>query len=146
MKQLIFKIVIPLTVISFALFTQWRCAAVVDAPDTMFWGFPLPYTCPGLHTSLSYQIFVIEFIIDLLTYFLFWFTVVFCFNRFVHEIKIHKTVTKSLWILSILLFIYSSWIFFVFIDNHIFYIKRPFDIETIKTSFQFIWQNNLQCY
>lgn len=34
MKSLIFKIVIPLTIVSFATFTKWWYASPVDAPDT----------------------------------------------------------------------------------------------------------------
>ena len=135
MKQLIFKIVIPLTIISFAIFTQWRYASVVDAPDTMFYGFPLPFTCLGWHTSLSLQIFIIEFVIDLLTYFLFWFIVIFCINRFLCKIRTHKIITISLWILCTLAIINGM----IFCGNNIYYIKRPFDIEIIKTGYKFFW-------
>src|SRR5678815_3945633 len=100
MKSLTLKIVVPLTIISFATFTKWWYTLPVDAPDTMFTGFPFPFVCDGWHTSLSLQIFVTEFIADLLTYFLFWFIVIFSVNRFVIKFKIHKAITIGLWTLS----------------------------------------------
>jgi hypothetical protein len=79
--------VLPLTVISFGTITKWWYALPVDAPDTMFTGFPFAYACPGWHTSMSLQIFVTEFIIDFLTYFLLWFVLIFCIDHFVTKVK-----------------------------------------------------------
>ncbi len=81
MKALTFKIVVPLTVISFTLFTKWWSALPIDAPETTFIGFPFAYTGRGWHTSLSHQVFVVELIADITIYFSFWLLLIFCFDR-----------------------------------------------------------------
>src|SRR6476620_9243134 len=139
MKSLIFKLVIPLTVISFATFTKWWYALPVDAPDTMFTGFPFPFVCKGWHTSLSLQVFVTEFVADLLTYFLFWFVLMFCIDRFITKLKTHKVVTVSLWFLSGLIIAFS--ILLAANKDNLFYIKRPFGMKVMETGYQFGWQH-----
>ncbi|ANE51936.1 hypothetical protein [Flavisolibacter tropicus] len=139
MKSLIIKLVIPLTVISFATFTKWWYTLPVDAPDTMFIGFPFPYVGSGWHTSLSLQVFVAEFVADLLTYFLFWFILVFCINRFIVKLKTHKVVTISLWTFCGLIIAFS--ILLAVNKDNLFYIKRPFGMKVIETGYQFSWQH-----
>jgi hypothetical protein len=127
-------------VISFTVFTKWWYVLPVDGPDTMMAGFPLPYVSDGWHTSLSLQIFVIELLVDLLCYFLFWFIVVFCVDRFAIKIKLHKVV--AIFLLSTAgLSIYS--LFFVAsISDNLVYLKRPFDAETLVTGYKFVWNEN----
>jgi hypothetical protein len=139
MKSLIVKLAIPLTVISFATVTKWWYALPVDAPDTMFTGFPLAFTCRGWHTSLSLQFFVIEFFVDLLTYFLIWQFLIFCIDRFIIKLKPHKIMTICLWALSGLLIVLA--VLMASNKDNLFYTKRPFDIEVMKTGCKFIWQN-----
>ena len=64
-------LILPLSIISLTIFTKWWYILPVDAPDSMMYGFPIPYSCNGWHTSLSYQIFIFEFIVDLLIHFAF---------------------------------------------------------------------------
>jgi hypothetical protein len=129
----------PLTIISFGTLTKWWYALPVDAPDTMFTGFPFPFVCDGWHTSLSLQIFVTEFFADLLTYFLFWFIVIFSINRFAVMFKIHKTIGIVLWILSGLVIAFAT--FLASNNDNLFYIKRPFKMDVMETGFQFGWQH-----
>lgn len=110
----------------------------MDAPDTMFTGFPFPFVCDGWHTSLSLQIFVTEFVANLLVYFLFWFILVFCVNRFVTKVTVPKAVTIGLWILSGLIIAFAT--FLAANKENIFYVKRPFSVEVMETGFQFGWQ------
>lgn len=138
MKLLTFKIVIPVTIISFATFTKWWYALPVDAPDTMFTGFPFPFVCNGWHTSLSLQIFMTELIIDLLAYFLFWLILIFVVNRFLTKIKPNKLLSICLWALSG--FIIGFAILLAANRDNLFYVKRPFNIEVMKTGYQFGWQ------
>ena len=65
------KFILLLTIISFLVFDKWWYALVTDGTDEIFYGFPLPYTCPGFHTSMSKQFFLMEFVIDFVTYFIF---------------------------------------------------------------------------
>ena len=110
----------------------------VDAPDTLFAGFPFPFVCDGWHTSMSLQIFVTEFFADLLTYFLFWFLVIFCINRFWRKINTNKIVTIVLWTLTGL--VISAATLITSNPNNLFYVKRPFDIAILETGYKFGWQ------
>jgi hypothetical protein len=138
MKNLIFKIALPLTVISFWTITKWWYALPVDAPDTMFKGFPLIYVCPGWHTSLSLQIFVTELVVDFLIYFLFWIILISCIDRFLKRVKISRGVTIGMWALSGLFIAFET--LFAANPDNIFYIKRPFEIQVLETGYEFIWQ------
>lgn len=139
MKSLTLKIVIPLTIISFATLTKWWYTLPVDAPDTMFTGFPFPFVCNGWHTSLSLQIFVTEFLADLLTYFLFWFIVIFTINRFVVKFKNYKAITIGLWTLSGLIIAFATLL--ASNKDNLFFVKRPFKMEVMETGFKFGWQH-----
>lgn len=143
MKQLILKLILPLTVISFTIFTKWWYVLPVDAPDTMMIGFPIPYACDGWHTSLSLQIFCVELVIDLLAYFSFWFVVVFSVNRFLIKIRLHKLLSVVL--LSTTGLLLSGMALIAYNHNtNIFYIKRPFDIEILMTGYKFVWSGNVR--
>ncbi|POY37154.1 hypothetical protein C3K47_08845 [Solitalea longa] len=124
--------------ISFATFTKWWYALPFDAPDSLFTGFPLAYACPGWHTSMSLQIFAIEFIIDLLTYFVFGFVLVFCIDHFLLKIKTFKWVTIGLWSGSG--FFIAFGILLTTNPDNIFYIKRSFDKKVFETGYKFIGQ------
>ncbi len=87
---------------------------------------------------MSLQIFATEFIIDFLTYFLFLFALVFCINRFLTKINPHNILTIVVWILAGLVISGASVI--TSNSDNIFYVKRPFDIEVVETSYKFIWQ------
>ena len=140
MKRLVWTLILPLTVISFSAFTKWWYVLPVDTPDTMMSGFPLPYVCDGWHTSLSLQIFFIELCIDLVTYFAFWFIVIFIINRIISKIKINKIVTLLL--LSISGILTAGLILIAANSTNLYYLKRPFDIEVLTTGYKFIWEGN----
>ena len=139
MKKLIFKIIVPFTIISFATFSKWWYALPVDAPDTMFTGFPLAYTCQGWHTSMSLQIFITELLVDILIYFLFWFIIIFCVDQYLKKIKTNTIVTICLWTISG--FFITFGLLFASNSDNIFYIKRPFEIKILETGYEFIWQH-----
>jgi membrane-associated phospholipid phosphatase len=138
MKQLTIKVILPLTIISFATITKWWYTLPVDAPDTMFSGFPLPFVCDGWHTSGSLQIFLAELTIDLLTYFLFWFILIFSINRFLIKINPHKILTIGLWVLAGLVISGAGLI--ASNSDNLYYIKRKFDFEIMETGYKFVWQ------
>jgi len=139
MKRLTLTIVIPLTIISFSAITKWWYALPTDAPDTMFTGFPLAFVCEGWHTSLSLQVFMTEFLMDLLIYFLFWFVLFFCIDRFLTKIKTNKIVTTSLWTFAGLIVVF--WTLTASNKDNLFYIKRPFEMKVIKTGYKLVWQD-----
>ena len=133
-----FKLILPLTIISFAAVTKYWYTLPVDAPDTMCWGFPFPYVCEGWHTSLSLKIFVVEFFADFLTYLLFWSVMYWGINRMGIKIVVNKVVTTVLWVFAGLV-VSGSGIIAANPDN-LFYLKRSFEMEVMETGFQFIWQ------
>jgi hypothetical protein len=139
MKQLTWKLIIPLTVISFGTITKWWYTLPVDAPDTLYCGFPFPFVGDGWHTSMSLQIFVIELIADILVYYLIWFVIVFCINKYLTKIKTYKIVTIGLWTISGIIILGASYI--ASFPENIFHIKRPYDMEIMQTGYKFVWQH-----
>jgi hypothetical protein len=138
MNQLTWKLILPLTVISFATITKWWYAFPIDAPDTMYSGFPLPFIGDGWHTSMSLQIFILELFVDFLTYFLFWFLLVFCINKYLAQIKTYKVVTTVLWAISGIIILGTSYT--ASFPEHIFFLKRPYDMEIMETGYKCVWQ------
>lgn len=139
MKQLTWKLILPLTIISFGTITKWWYTLPVDAPDTLYSGFPFPFVGDGWHTSMSLQIFVIELIADILIYFLIWFAIVFCINKYLTKIKTYKIVTIGLWTISGIIIIGASYI--ASFPENIFHFKRPYDMEIMETGYKFLWQH-----
>lgn len=138
MKQLIFKLVLPLTINSFIILTKWWYVLVIDGTDEIMYGFPLIFTCRGFHTSLSSQVFIIELLINLLVYFLFWFIFLYLVNRFLFTVKLHKIFFISLLTVT---FISLGFVILILSRGEIrFYLKRNFDIEKMETGSMFIWQ------
>ena len=141
MKKLTWQLVIPMTIISFAGITKWWYVLVVDGWDIMMTGFPLPYSCPGFHTSLSLQIFVFELIVDLLFYFIFWFLVIFLFNKYIKQINIRKRIVIVLLSISGLLAL--GMILIASLPDNIFKIKKDFEYEVIDSGVD-AWQKRDQ--
>ena len=140
MKKLSWKLVLPLTILSLTIFTKWWYVLPVDAPDSMMYGFPIPYACNGWHTSLSFQIFIFEFIADFLIHFIFWFIVTALINRFVIKIKLYKIV--AIFLICISGLFACGLIFIASNSTNVYKIKRPFDIEILKTGYRFFWNGN----
>lgn len=142
MRQLTWKLVLPLTLISFVLWTKWWMvyALPVDGPDIIMVGFPLTYAGDGWHASMSLQIFFIELAVDLLIYFLFWLLIVFLVDRFIVKIRLNRVATivmqsiGGLFMLGLILIGANS-------DN-LYYLKRPYDIEILDSGYKFYWDGN----
>ena len=143
MKQLILKLVLPLTVILFFVFTKWTCAHVDDAPNTLMQGFPLPYTCPGWGSSMTLQFFVSEFVIDFLAYFLSLLIIIYLIDRFIVHIKTYKAVTVTLFVISGLILCLQI---LIYSTETTFYLHRWFSIKEIQSGYAFFWQNYPNCY
>lgn len=139
MRTLTLKLVLPLTIISFILFTRWTYAIIIDGTDEFLYGFPFIYTCRGFHTSLSIQFFIVEFFADLLCYFIFWYVLVYLVNRFLFSIKVNKFLLIALVVSSILLSFFMIEMLTVMEKN--FSITRPFEIEIIDYGYKFLWED-----
>jgi hypothetical protein len=136
-KNLVFKLVLPLAIVSFGIFTKWWYVLPEDAPDTMMFGFPLAFVSDGWFTSMSHQIFVFELIFDFLVYFIFWFLLTVFINRFLIRIKIPKPITSTLWVCSTILFSMAIW--FVSYPEQYFKLRRDWKMKTMVTGYSFIW-------
>lgn len=136
-KQLTCRLILPLTIISLGTFTKWWYVLPVDAPDTMMIGFPLAFASDGWHTSMSLQIFVLEFVFDFLIYFLFWLLCIFFIDKYLRRIKISEILTGLLWTLSTIIFAVS--VFIASFPEQIFEIKRDWDRQVMVTGFKLTW-------
>ena len=136
-KQLTWRLIFPLTIISFGTFTKWWYVLPVDAPDTMMVGFPFAFAGDGWFTSMSLQIFLIEFIVDFLIYFLFWFLVVLLIKRILTQINVSKISTRIIWTLAILTI--SFWVMILTISEKHIKVKRDWDMQVLVTGYKFTW-------
>jgi len=136
MKSLTWKLVLPLTIISFVTITEWWYVAFIDGPNEVLKGFPFPYVCRGWHTSMSLQIYVLEFIADILTYFIFWFLVVYCCHRFIVPIHLSKRISAFLLVTSGIVLILGGII--LGNPNNIFKLKRKDEIVIEETGVHLI--------
>ncbi len=131
MKKLIWKLVLPLTVLSFLFVTKSWLAHVIDGADKYMRGFPLICESQGFHTSMSIQIFVVEFLFNLFIYFLLWYLIVFLFNRFILKIKIRKVIYRLLIFLSV--FSIALYISILATSDVELKLTRDFDVEVKST-------------
>ncbi len=138
MKKLAFRLVFPLTFISYVLFEKWWYIIIVDGPDKTAYGFPLINCSDSLASSLEYYYFILETVFNISVFTLFWAVIVYVIDRFTFKISISGILAKiSLMLLSIYLiaFTYISINF-----NTRFFLKRDFGVQTvIETGYHFIW-------
>ncbi|QKX06030.1 hypothetical protein HN014_14320 [Aquimarina sp. TRL1] len=130
MFRLIIRCILPITIISFGVLTQWWYGIVIDGTDTFFYGFPFIYKCRAFHTSMATQYFILEMSIDLGIYFVFWGTICYCINR-LRPIRIPRLASQLFWIgfgIFLLAFMYVSKAF-----NDVYIFKRNFEIKIIDT-------------
>lgn len=88
---------------------------------------------------MSLQIFVIELIIDIITYFTFWFLIILAISRINRALVVPKFVTIIL-LSTAGLFAIVLMLFAVIPDN-IYTVTRKFDIDIKETGYRFVWQN-----
>ena len=138
MIQLIWKLVLPLTIISFVTVTKWWSVAFIDGPHEVLKGFPFPYVCRGWHTSMSLQIYVLEFIADIFIYFSFWFLVVYGFHRFIVPIHLSKRFSAFLLVTAGIVLILGG--IFLGNPNNMFKLQRKDEIVIEETGVHFIWE------
>jgi hypothetical protein len=140
-KHLTWKLILPLTIISFTIFTKWWYVEIDDSREILN-GFPLPFVCPGWHTSLSLQIFGLELIIDVLVYFFFWFFIIMTATKTVKSFRVPRAVTITLLTTSGLFMIILTLL--ALNPDNIYTATRPFDIEIMETGYRFMWQDEIR--
>ena len=137
--KLIWKLIIPLTIISFGLITKWWFAIPIDAPDSMLYGFPLPFICQAWHTSMAYQFFVLELLLDIIVYFSVWVLIIFAIHKFLIPILIPKSIVVIVYILAIS--VISLWGILIVLGHHdnVYHLKRDFEFKEIDSGIAVIW-------
>jgi hypothetical protein len=138
-KQLTWRLMLPLTIISFGTLTKWWYVLPVEAPDTMMAGFPLAFVGDGWFTSMSIQLFLIELCADFIIYFLLWFVIVLLTKRVWAQLTISKILTRVFWTLAILTI--SFWTFILTISEKHIKLKRDWDMQVLVTGYKFTWTN-----
>lgn len=59
MKKLTLNLVIPLTILTFVFLNKWWVVDIIDGPRVIMHGFPFIFVSPGLHTSLSFEFYIL---------------------------------------------------------------------------------------
>lgn len=118
--------------------TKWWYAIPVDGPEKLYWGFPLAFMGEGFHTSMSLQFFGLAFLADFAVYFTVMLLLVVAFKKWFPAFQLPKIVTKTVWVLTIILLFGFG--FIVTTSNPIFKIKRNYDWKVLQTGSIFIWQ------
>lgn len=137
LKQLIWRLIFPLTIVLFGTITKWWYVLPVDAPDTMMVGFPLAFISDGWHTSMSLQIFVTELLIDFAVYFSICFLLVYLVDRYLTKMKVPKLMTGTLWTFSALIISIAIWI--ASFPEQIIQSKRDWDMKVMVTGYKLTW-------
>lgn len=138
MKTLTLKLVLPLTIILFFGINKWWYVDVIDGTDEIMYGFPLIYTCDAFHTSLASQYFILEYIFDLLVYFLIIWTIVYALYKWFNLKSISKLVFYTLLAISIPI-VFTQLLIFVVFDNTFDWI-RGFDVDYRASGFNFFFE------
>lgn len=130
---------VQLTIIVMAIFTKWWLVLPVDGGNTSMSGFPFPFIANGWHTSLSYQIFIIEFLADFLIHLLLWTLILFLINKYLFTLKIPKVLNIIIW--GLVIIISGSAIFIAAMPDQVIKLKRDWEIQTLLNSgYHFIWE------
>ena len=139
MKKTLFAILLPIIITSMLIFTKWWYVLPVDGPDVLFWGFPFAFIGEGFHTSMSFQLFLVDLFIDILCYTIFWLIVFLIIKKKWPTFTISKWMYRIVWALAIVLVLSSC--FIVSISNPIFKSKRNYDWQIMTSGYKFIWQS-----
>lgn len=139
MNKLIFRLVFPLTFISYIMFYKWWYVQIEDWVDVKMYGFPLINCSPTTVSSMQFQYYVLETIINILSFFTFWLALVFIVNRFIKPILISTIFGKTSLVICSLYVITHT--YFDFAMNTKYLIKRDWNIEVIDKGFLWFWQS-----
>ena len=140
MKHLVIRFVLPLSLIFFLLFTQWRLVET-DLSLNYLYGFPLPYTAPCIAGGGCSQYFLMPLIVDLAVYFLTVLLFTWLIHYF-HRLRIPAAIGYLLWAINVLYYVPS-----VAYKNAgqqtEFYWQHKFKIfRVVSTGYIFIWEED----
>lgn len=139
-KKRLISLTLPLTFISFILFSKWWIVDVIDGSDCIAYGFPFIYKAPAFYTSLAEQYFIMEFCIDFLVYFALILTLLFFATKYISRILLNKKVFIIIYVVATILI--GIEILFSTVFKPSFSIRRDFEIEVKQTGVKFYFSNN----
>jgi len=139
MKKTLFTILLPIIITSMLIFTKWWYVLPVDGPDVLFWGFPFAFIGEGFHTSMSFQIFLLNWLADVLCYTIFWLIVFLIFKKLRPTFSVSRWMYRAFWTISIVLVLFSG--FIIGISDPIFKFKKNYDWQIMTSGYKFIWQS-----
>ncbi|MFM1932947.1 MAG: hypothetical protein RL226_2250 [Bacteroidota bacterium] len=129
---------LPITVISMFLVTKYWFAVPVDGPDKLFWGFPFAFIGEGFHTSMSFQIFLLELLADFIIYYLSLSILSYGISRFFRIPPAHKLLSRVIW--SIALILLFGFGLLIGTSNPLFSVKRDYDWHILQTGAVVLWK------
>lgn len=140
MKHLIIRFVLPLSLIFFLLFTQWRLVET-DLALSYLYGFPLPYSAPCIAGDGCTQYFLMPLGVDLLVYFLTVLVFTWLIYYF-HRLRIPAAIGYLLWAINVLYYVPS-----VAYKNSgkqsEFYWQHDYSIfRVVASGYLFIWEED----
>lgn len=133
------RLVLPVTLLAFSLFTMRWHVFVEDIGDEVMYGFPFIYKWRGWHTSVSTQYFVMEFIGNLFIYFTICFAVIYIIRRWM-KFRIARTVSLLLWVTATLAITVNE--FWLMMPETLYHTKRKFEVKVHDTGFHFNWRSD----
>lgn len=125
-----------ITIISFFSFTMAWEVAIVDGPQSILYGFPLPYVTDSWYTSLAKQFFILPFLLDFLTYLAFWTILWLGINKIIGPIQIPDWL-EYLGFVGAVIFVGFA-VMGLLLGDHSYYLFKPFEMEVLKSTFQVI--------
>lgn len=128
-----------MAMISSLLWTKYWYVNIFDGPDKWMYGFPFPARGDALHTSLAIDVYLLESLLDFMVYFLFWWGVLYAFDRWIMPIKMNKVV--QLMFVSCIALCLGFSIFAISVSEPSFYLTCPYEVEIIETKCCFLWQD-----
>ena len=137
LKQLIWRLIFPITIVLFGTITKWWYVLPVDAPGTIMVGFPFAFISDGWQTSMSFQIFVTEFLLDFAVYFSICFVLVYLVDLYLVKMKVPKLLTGLLWTFSTLIIAIAIWI--ASFPEQIIQLNRHWDMKVMATGYKLTW-------
>ncbi|RJE75232.1 hypothetical protein BGP76_19220 [Reichenbachiella sp. MSK19-1] len=135
MKELTWKLIIPLTILSFPTFTLDWNIKTSEGFNYVLSGFPLPFHEDCLHTSLCSQVYILPFLANFLIIFFAWYLLIFAVNRLTN-LTMNNWLTGLLLSLSGLTAILAVY-WAIASPDDIYSLTRPIDFKVIDTSFRF---------
>lgn len=124
-----------MSILSFMFITQWHYGYIVDGGKEFLYGFPFIYKCRGFHTSLSAQYFVLEAILNFISYFLIWLVISVALNK-IWTINIPRKITRIFWISYAV--ILAGFIYLSNGTDDIYLWKCDFEVEVYDSGFSFL--------